>query len=100
MLTARGEIEGEVKEISLSGALIYCQKPPHPSEEILRLSIEIPQSNYTLLATAQVEGLEIYDSDSDNPYYGVRVHFLNIRACPIEEVSLPDNTDNRSKENL
>jgi len=93
MLTSEGAIEGEVKDISLGGAFIHCRRPPHPIEETFSLSIEIPECTYTLLATAEVERLETYDSDSDNPSYGVSVSFIMIRACPVEEASLPDKTD-------
>ena len=93
MLTSERVIEGEVKDISLGGAFIHCRRPPHPIEETFSLSIEIPESNYTLLATAEVERLETYDSDSDNPSYGVSVRFIKIRARPVEEASFPDKTD-------
>ncbi|MFX0067288.1 MAG: PilZ domain-containing protein [Candidatus Hermodarchaeota archaeon] len=94
VLTSHGTIEGEVREISLSGAVIYCREPPHRIDEILTLSIEIPRCNYTLLASAEVEELEACDSESGDRYYSVRVSFAKIRACPVEEVSLPDKLDN------
>jgi len=93
MLTSEGAIEGEVKDISLGGAFIHCRRPPHPIEETFSLSIEIPESNYILLATAEVERLETYVSNNDSPSYGVCVSFIKIRACPVEEASFPDKID-------
>jgi hypothetical protein len=58
---SQGPIEGEVRNISLTGALIRCLEIPDP-DEALRLGIEI----------------DIQDYDSDYYSYLLGVHFTEI----------------------
>ncbi len=74
-----GLIEGEVKNISLGGALINCQSLPE-LEETFSLTIEIP--NYLFPVTARVKKvrLNIYDSETDQTSvsYELAVRFIDI----------------------
>jgi hypothetical protein len=72
-----GPIDGEVLNISLTGALIRCLEIPDPNEA-LRLGIEILEHSHVMFATAETVRLDIEDYDSDYYSYLLGVHFTEI----------------------
>jgi hypothetical protein len=70
-------IEGEVLNISLTGALIRCLEIPNP-DEALSLGIEISEHSHVMFATAETVRLDIQDYDSDYYSYLLGVHFTEI----------------------
>jgi c-di-GMP-binding flagellar brake protein YcgR len=70
-------IEGEVLNISLTGALIRCLEIPN-QDEALRLGIEISEHSHVMFATAETVRLDIQDYDSDYYSYLLGVHFTEI----------------------
>jgi c-di-GMP-binding flagellar brake protein YcgR len=74
---SQGPIEGEVRNISLTGALIRCLEIPDP-DEALRLGIEILEHSHVMFATAETVRLDIQDYDSDYYSYLLGVHFTEI----------------------
>jgi hypothetical protein len=73
----QGPIEGEVRNISLTGALIRCLEIPNP-DEALSLGIEILEHSHVMFATAETVRLDIQDYDSDYYSYLLGVHFTEI----------------------
>jgi hypothetical protein len=74
---SQGPIEGEVRNISLTGALIRCLEIPDP-DEALRLGIEILEHSHVMFATAETVRLDIQDYDSDYYSYLLGVHFTEL----------------------
>ena len=72
MATARGLVEGLVKNISLGGALIQSLELPNP-EETSRLRIEIPEHGHAVVSTATVVRFEVAAGDSFVYELGVRL---------------------------
>jgi hypothetical protein len=70
-------IDGEVLNISLTGALIRCLEIPNP-DEALRLGIEMLEHSHVMFATAETVRLDIQDYDSDYYSYLLGVHFTEI----------------------
>ena len=72
-----GVIEGEVKNISLDGALIRCLKPPK-EDEAFNILIEIPE--YVLPVQATVEKVRLNNHVSDNAQlsYEMAIRFIDI----------------------
>jgi hypothetical protein len=77
IFTLQGPIEGEVLNISLTGALIRCLELPEPVEA-LKLGIEIWEHCHVMLATAEMVRLDVRDYDSDLHSYFLGVHFKEI----------------------
>jgi len=75
--TALGPIHGEVKNISLTGALILAPDVPGPNQSF-KLAIDIPEYDYAILATAQMVRLEFHNSDDHGDLYGVAVRLLEM----------------------
>ena len=73
----QGPIEGEVRNISLTGALIRCLEIPNP-DEALNLGIEILEHSHVMFATAETVRLDIQNYDSDYYSYLLGVHFTEI----------------------
>ncbi|MBW1981132.1 MAG: PilZ domain-containing protein [Deltaproteobacteria bacterium] len=89
MHTSQGSYQIEVKNISLTGALIHCQELPNP-DEIVQLAIEIPEHHYGLLVEAEMVRLEICPEPSqENLIYAVGVRFRNLAE---EDVNFLTNT--------
>jgi hypothetical protein len=70
-------IDGEVLNISLTGALICCLEIPNP-DEALSLGIEILEHSHVMFATAEMVRLDIQNYDSDYYSYLLGVHFTEI----------------------
>jgi hypothetical protein len=79
IFTATGLIEGQVKNISIGGALINCRRLPD-LEATFHLAIEIPQYLFPVAAKAKQVRLNVYDSEegSTSPSYDLAVLFLDM----------------------
>jgi hypothetical protein len=119
IFTAAGLIEGQVKNISIGGALINCQSLPD-LEETFHLAIEIPHYLFPVAAKAKKVRLNVYDSEegSTSLSYDLAVLFLDMseedskvfheaieRACrtqphPAVEEEKDANTSNRIDNSL
>jgi hypothetical protein len=77
IFSPKGPIDGEVLNISLTGALIRCLEIPDPNEA-LRLGIEIWEHRHVMFATAETVRLDIQDCDSDYYSYLLGVNFTEI----------------------
>ena len=77
ILTVQGPVEGEVRDISLTGALIHCHELPDPNQSI-PMAIEIPELQHSLFATGEMIRLDIEEGESDNPSFLVGVRFADI----------------------
>ena len=77
ILTSRGLVEGEIKDISKGGALIHCKKLPE-TDRTLELNIEIPDHLMKISATVEKVRLNIDDTDKVFPSYDLAVRFLGI----------------------
>ncbi len=86
ILTSHGPVEGEVRDISLTGALLSIRELPNPNGD-LRLAIEIPEFHYNLLATAEMIRLDIQHGGKDLPAYLLGVRFGEISRRDLEFLS-------------
>jgi hypothetical protein len=77
IFSPKGPIDGEVLNISLTGALIRCLEIPNP-DEALSVGIEILEHSHVMFATAETVRLDIQDYDSDYYSYLLGVHFIEI----------------------
>ena len=77
IFSSQGPIEGEVRNISLTGALIRCLEIPD-LDEAVSLGIEIWEHRHVMFATAEVVRLDIQDYGSDYYSYLLGVHFTEI----------------------
>jgi hypothetical protein len=77
MNTTGGLVDGELKDISMGGALIRCRKPPMVDESF-ELIIEIPE--YASQVSAIVEQVRLHTQDNENafPLYELAVRFTDI----------------------
>ena len=76
MLTSKQSIIGEIKNISVSGAMISCQELPSP-EETLELQIEITDLFYVSASVENVR-VDVDDSHSDSVAYELAVRFTEM----------------------
>ena len=77
IFSSQGPTEGEVRNISLTGALIRCLEIPD-LDEVVRLGIEIWEHRHVIFATAEAVRLDIQDYDTDYYSYLLGVHFTEI----------------------
>ena len=77
MLTAKGPIEGEVKNISLGGAFVHCQEQPE-SNETFRIIIKVPHSRQFLRVSARIARSNIYNPEGTDEPIGIGVRFVEI----------------------
>ena len=79
IFTAAGLIEGQVRNISIGGALINCRSLPN-LEETFHVAIEIPDYLFPVAAKAKQVRLNVYDSEegSTSPSYELAVLFLDM----------------------
>jgi hypothetical protein len=82
MLTVQGPLEGEVRDISLTGALIHCHELPNPDSPI-PMAIEIPEQHHSIFATGEMIRLDIEDGEREDPS-----SLLGIRFAEISEEDL------------
>jgi uncharacterized protein (TIGR02266 family) len=75
--TAAQAIAGETENISTRGAYIRCSQPLRLNE-VLDITIDIPDSDRTLTARAEVVWSNIYGPDDKITPRGMGVRFLDI----------------------
>ena len=68
ILTVQGPLEGEDRDISLTGALIYCHELPDPDSPI-PMAIEIPEQHHFIFATGEMIGLDIEGEEREHPRF-------------------------------
>ena len=73
MHTGKKLLVGEIKDISVSGALIRCEELPSP-EETIEISIEL-SSLFYVSATVENVRFNVDDSQSDGIIYELAVRF-------------------------
>jgi hypothetical protein len=77
ILTLQGPVEGEVRDISLTGALIHCRELPDPDKPI-PMAIEIPEQQHSISATGKMIRLDIEGVETDEPSFLLGVRFAEI----------------------
>ena len=79
IFTSAGLIDGEIRNISIGGALINCKSLP-ALDETFNLTIEIPQYFFPVAARVKKVRLNIYDSEDSNesPSYDLAVRFMDM----------------------
>ena len=82
ILTVQGPLEGEVRDISLTGALIHCHELPDPDSPI-PMAIEIPEQHHSIFATGEMIRLDIEGEEREHPSF-----LLGIRFAEISEEDL------------
>jgi hypothetical protein len=82
ILTVQGPLEGEVRDISLTGALIHCHELPNPDSPI-PMAIEIPEQHHSIFATGEMIRLDIEGEEREHPSF-----LLGIRFAEISEEDL------------
>jgi hypothetical protein len=75
--TAKGSLSGEVKNISLGGALIRCKEITDLSGN-LNLEIRIPDSLYGISLPARTVHYHVDESDNSTPSYSLGVSFIHV----------------------
>jgi hypothetical protein len=76
MHTGKKLLLGEIKDISVSGALIRCEELPSP-EETLELSIEVAELSYVFALVENVR-FNIDDSQGESIAYELAVRFKDM----------------------
>ena len=85
IMTSRGALIAETRNISPQGAFIFCDRPPPPEEKI-RVIIMFPNSRYLDLP-AEVTWSYPYGSDKDDTPHGMGVKFTDISKADREFIS-------------
>jgi hypothetical protein len=75
--TAEGLIDGELRNASVEGALIHCQRLADLSE-VLEVSIEIPGSAFPVTATVEIVRSGTHDSHSASSSGELAVRFIEM----------------------
>ena len=76
MHTGKKLLVGEIKDISVSGALIRCEELPSP-EENLELSIEVAELSYVFALVENVR-FNVDDSQGESIAYELAVRFKDM----------------------
>jgi Tfp pilus assembly protein PilZ len=75
MVTATGVVEGELENISLSGAFIHCQETLEPGERVIVIA-ELP-TNPSFNAHAEVVWSCVPPPDEEGTSRGIGVKFID-----------------------
>ena len=86
ILTMAGPISGEIRNVSLSGALVYCRQLPDP-QHFHRLSVEIKKYAHTMLLTIEMIRLDVVYVDYRGPIYSIGTRFVEIDENDLEFLS-------------
>jgi len=86
ILTPAGPIAGEIRNVSLSGALVHCRQLPDP-QHFHRLSIEIQKYGQTMLLTVEMIRLDVVYVDHHGPIYSIGTRFVEIDERDLEFLS-------------
>ena len=74
-MTAEGAVQGETKNLSMLGAFISCSKPVS-SNEVLALTINIPDTDHSLTVRAQVVWSNRGAGEDEANPHGIGVKFI------------------------
>jgi uncharacterized protein (TIGR02266 family) len=77
--TDQGTMDGVTSNVSPNGVFIHCQKPLKLNE-IFELTIDIPNSDQTLTAKAEVTWSNRWGPDDDISPRGMGVRFVQISS--------------------
>ena len=77
--TGRETIQGVTSNVTPNGVFIHC-KEPFRLNEVFEMSINIPDSTYSLTARAEVIWSNKYGPDDDITPRGMGVRFLRISS--------------------
>ena len=79
IFTSAGLIDGQIKNISIGGALINCKSLPD-LDKTFNLTIDIPHYFFPVAAKVKKVRLNIYDSEERNesPSYDLAVRFMDM----------------------
>ena len=77
--TDRGTMDGVTSNVTPNGVFIHCQKPLKLNE-IFELTIDIPNSDQTLKARAEVTWSNRWGPDDDISPRGMGVRFVKISS--------------------
>jgi hypothetical protein len=86
ILTAAGPISGEIRNISLTGALVYCRQLPDP-QHFQRLSIEVKKYAHIMLLTVEMIRLDVVYVDYRGPIYSIGTRFVEIDEHDLQFLS-------------
>jgi hypothetical protein len=86
IVTNGGPISGEIKNVSLTGLLMYCRQLPDPKRRH-RLTIEIGNHRSQMLATIEMIRLDVVYVDYEGPIYGIGMRFVEIDENDLEFLS-------------
>jgi len=84
ILTVKGPLEGEVRDISLTGALIHCHELPDPDSP---MAIEIPEQHHSIFATGEMIRLDIEDGEREDPSFLLGIRFAEISEDDLSFLS-------------
>jgi len=85
LMTSRGALIAETRNISPQGAFIFCDRPL-PAEDKIRVIIMFPNSRYLDLP-AEVTWSYPYGSEKDDTPSGMGVKFTEISEADLEFIS-------------
>ena len=85
IMTGRGALIAETRNISPQGAFIFCDRPLPPEDKI-RVIIMFPNSRYLDLP-AEVTWSNPYGSEKDDTPSGMGVKFTEISEADLEFIS-------------
>ncbi len=85
VITSRGALVAETRNISPQGAFIFCDRPPAPKEKI-RVLVMFPNRRY-LDILAEVTWSYPYGSEKDDTPCGMGVRFTEISEVDREFLS-------------
>ena len=77
--TDQGTMDGVTSNVTPNGVFIHCQKPLRLNE-IFELTIDLPNSNQTLTARAEVTWSNRWGPDDDISPRGMGVRFVKISS--------------------
>lgn len=99
MLTSKHPIAGEIKNISIDGALIICKELPS-EEESFPLIIQLPNSQQTFRAVVEQIRLNINNSDTSLYSYDMAVRFVDLPEDERKMLSYAIEREARIEENV
>jgi hypothetical protein len=99
MLTSKHPIAGEIKNISIDGALIICKELPSEGESF-SLIIQMPNSQQTFRVVVEQIRLNINNSDTSLYSYHMAVRFVDLPEDECKLLSYAIEREARIQENV
>lgn len=99
MLTSKHPIAGEIKNISIDGALIICKELPSEGESF-SLIIQMPNSQQTFRVVVEQIRLNINNSDTSLYSYDMAVRFVDLPEDECKMLSYAIEREARIQENV